>query len=256
MTHAYENAAAFRKHWSAELRDAGGGLIDGLSLTDARKVLDLGAGIGVNLPTIRQAAPAAFVVGADLVESMIAAAPPEFARVVMDAAMVGFADGSFDAVVMAFMLFHVPVPAEALAEVHRILRQDGRLGLGTWDARSEDMPADMIWNDLLDELGAAPAVASARNHEIMATSETITTLLEDSGFRDVKTGTKTFEDTTDLDDFLERRTQLGISRTRFDSLDAEAREQCLALARDRLGRLDPHDFLGRETSLYAWARRP
>jgi predicted TPR repeat methyltransferase len=77
---AYENAEAFRKHWSEELRDAGAGLVEGLALADARRVLDLGAGIGLNLPTIRRAAPSAFVAGADLVEPMIAAAPREFPR--------------------------------------------------------------------------------------------------------------------------------------------------------------------------------
>ena len=252
---AYENAGAFRKHWSEELRTAGAGLVEGLSLADARRVLDLGAGIGLNLPTIRRGAPSAFVAGADLVEPMIAAAPREFARAVMDAASLGFADASFDAVVMAFMLFHVPVPAQALAEVHRVLRLGGRLAVGTWDAGTEEPLADTIWSDLLDELGAALPEASVRNQDIMSSPETLTALLEDNGFRDVKTGRRTFEDSTDLEGFLERRTQLGMSRTRFESLDEEARERCLALARERLGDLKPDDFLARETSLYAWARR-
>lgn len=252
---AYENAEAFRKHWSEELRHAGAGLVDGLSMGDARRVLDLGAGIGLNLTTIRRAAPSAFVVGADLVEPMIAAAPREFARTVMDASSLAFADGSFDAVVLAFMLFHVPNPAQALAEVHRILRSGGLLAVGTWDETSEETAADAIWTDLLDELGAALPVASVRNQDMMSTPETLTALLEDNGYRDVGTGTRTFEDATDLEGFLERRTQLGMSRTRFESLGEDARERCLALARERLTGLKPDDFLARETSLYAWARR-
>ena len=252
---AYENAAAFRKHWAAELRYAGARLVEGAGIGEARTVLDLGAGIGLNLPTIARAAPDAFVVGADLVETMIGAAPREFARVLMDASSLGFADDSFDAVVMAFMLFHVPVPQRALAEAHRVLRGGGRLAVGTWYVGTEEMAAEKIWTDLLDELGAARPEAAISNQEGMSTPETITALLEANGYGDLRTTTRRFDDPTDLEGFLERRTQLGMSRTRFESLEPDVRERCLALARERLGRLEPDAFIAREAALYAWARR-
>jgi len=46
----------------------------------------------------------------------------------MDAARLGFRPASFDAVVKAFVLFLLPDPASALAEVRRVLRPDGLLG--------------------------------------------------------------------------------------------------------------------------------
>lgn len=76
---------------------------------------------------------------------MIAAAPREYARVLTDASALGFADASFDAVVMAFMLFHVPEPPRALAEAHRVLRPAGRLAVGAWYVGTEDMTAERIW---------------------------------------------------------------------------------------------------------------
>lgn len=252
---AYENAEAFCKHWATELREAGAGLVEGAQIGDARAVLDLGAGIGLNLPTIKRTAPSAFVVGADLVETMIAAAPRAYARVLMDASALGFADASFDAVVMAFVLFHVPVPHRALAEVHRVLRPDGRFAVGTWYVGTEDMVAEQIWTDLLDELGASRPDAAISNQDMMSTPETITALLEANDFRDVETDIRRFDDPTDLEGFLERRTRLGMSRTRFESLAPDVRARCLALARERLGRLKPEDFIAREASLYAWARR-
>jgi SAM-dependent methyltransferase len=252
---AYENAEAFNKHWATELREAGAGLVEGAGIGDARAVLDLGAGIGLNLPTIRRAAPGAFVVGADLVETMIAAAPREYARVLMDASALGFGDASFDAVVMAFMLFHVPEQQRALAEARRVLRPGGRLAVGAWYVGTEDMVAERIWVDLLDELSAARPDASISNQDTMSTPERITELLEGNGFRDVETAIRRVDDPTDLEGFLERRTQLGMSRTRFESLAPDVRARCVALARERLGALTPDDFIAREAPLYAWARR-
>ena len=252
---AYENAEAFAKHWATELREAGAGLVEGAGIEDARAVLDLGAGIGLNLPTITRAAPSAFVVGADLVETMIVAAPRDYARVLMDASALGFNDASFDAIVMAFMLFHVPEPERALAEAHRVLRPRGRLAVGAWYVGTEDMAAERIWGDLLDELGAARPDASITNQDTMSTPERITELLEGNAFRDVDTAIRRIDDPTDLEGFLERRTQLGMSRTRFESLPPDARERCLSLARERLSALTADDFIAREASLYAWARR-
>jgi ubiquinone/menaquinone biosynthesis C-methylase UbiE len=253
---AYENAEAFGKHWADESREAGRGLIERLPLRDARGVLDLGAGIGVNLPTIRAAAPGAFIVGVDFVEPMIAAALPDFARAAMDAAMLGFADASFDAVLMAFMLFHVPEPPRALAEVHRVLRPGASLAVGTWASDLPDFPASVAWNELLDGFDAEPLEPSVQHHEMMDTQEKLAALLEDAGFDDVDTTTRDLEDAMDLDAFLERRTQLGISSTRFKSLASDARERLLVRAHDILGAMGPQDFVARERAIYAWARRP
>lgn len=253
---AYGNAEAFGKHWARELREAGNGLIEKLPLRDASRVIDVGAGIGVNLPTLRAAAPEAFVVAVDLVEPMVAAAPATFARAVMDAAALALADASFDAALMAFMLFHVPEPTHALAEVRRVLRPGGTLAVGTWASDLPDFPASVAWIGLLDEFGAEPPEPSVQHHEMMDTPDKLVALLEDAGFDDVDATTRDFEDAMDLDEFLERRTVLGMSRTRFESLSTDVRDRFLARARELLGAMSPQDFVARERAIYAWARRP
>ena len=86
--------------------------------------------------------------------------------------------------------------------------------------------------------------------------ETITELLEGNGFSATsRLLIRRVDDPTDLEGFLERRTQLGMSRTRFESIAPDVRARCVALAQERLGALTPDDFIAREVSLYAWARR-
>jgi SAM-dependent methyltransferase len=249
---AYGDAEAFRKHWGAILGAEGEGLVRGLP-TDAQSVLDLGAGVGLNVPHIERASPGASIVAADLVESMIRSAPTTAARVVMDATTLGFVDDSFDAVVMAFMLFHVPDPPAALDEVRRCLKPGGTLAVGTASDDSEDFQANRIWIEELDAAGAAPPDPSVMNHEMMNTPEKVVALLLTAGFSDVRTESRAFEDPMDLEEFITRRTKIGTSFARFISLAPDARDALVARARERMQPLGADDFLSREGVIYAWA---
>jgi SAM-dependent methyltransferase len=48
-----------------------------------------------------------------------------------DAAALPFADNSFDTVIAMHMLYHVPDPARAIAEMHRVLKPGGTLAITT-----------------------------------------------------------------------------------------------------------------------------
>lgn len=114
-----------------------------LGLTAGERVLDVGCGSGVVTRAIAQrVAPGGSVVGID--------PSPEFLRIareyaeaaglgsaiewrVADCRRLPFADGSFDAVLAATVLAHVPGAEDALPEMVRVTRRGGRVAVFDFD---------------------------------------------------------------------------------------------------------------------------
>ena len=87
----------------------------------AGPVLELGGGTG---PLARELAGHGIqVVVADLAQGLLSQAPRPAVRT--DARAAGFQAGSFGTVLAFWMLYHLPEPAEALAEARRVLRRGG-----------------------------------------------------------------------------------------------------------------------------------
>ena len=98
-------------------------IADKLSAEGLRPVLDVGCGdgalgrslIGADVPWI----------GMDLSATLLRDAPRPAVRA--DATRLPFPDGTFGAVAMLYMLYHLAEPDRAIAEAHRVLRPGGLL---------------------------------------------------------------------------------------------------------------------------------
>jgi SAM-dependent methyltransferase len=101
--------------------------------TDGERFLDIATGTGWTAR--RLAARGAVVTGIDIGEGVIEAATrlaPTITFEVGDAEALQFPDGGFDGVTSTFGVMFVSRPEVAAAEMARVTREGGRLGLVTW----------------------------------------------------------------------------------------------------------------------------
>jgi SAM-dependent methyltransferase len=250
-----QDARSYRELWAPYLRRIGGTLLPSLPLGEAERVLDLGCGVGTLLSDLVAAAPGALVVGADASEGMLRLARRDVPRVLADAVRPPFADGTFDVVVMAFMLFHLSDPAEGLKSVRRLLRPGGTIGVLTWGTERTS-PALEAWTELLDTRGAPESNLPPPRHDLMDSTDKATRLLEASGFQDVSSRSAWFDDHPDRPEFLRRRVELSDSKRRLDGLGARKREAFLEEGRRLVEGLPAEAFLQQEEVILTLARAP
>jgi len=253
--HYSSEAEAYRDLWAPVLVGLARWLLDELPLAEARRVLDLGCGVGALLPHLHKAAPRALIVGLDRTEAMMALGPRSFPLLVGDAAELPFADGSFDTVVMAFMLFHLPRPTAGLAEARRVLRPGGSIGLLTWGKEHESR-AWTQWVEELDAAGAAEFTEKLSWHELVNTPQKVNRELQAAGFTVAVSRVESFVERPTCEEFVSRRTSLGWCGHRWESLEQERRQALLEKACRRLEELSPQDFEGKSEVIITVAERP
>lgn len=110
-------------------------------------VLDVGCGDGRYLDRLRADRPDLVPVGLDLSPGM----RPD---VVADATHLPVATGSVDAVLALHMLYHLPRPADGIAELARALRPGGTAVVVT-NGRADKNELTALWTAALADLGHA-----------------------------------------------------------------------------------------------------
>ena len=247
------DAGAYLELWAPELLPLAGRLLERLDPQGSKRFLDLGAGVGALHPSEREAMPDTAIVMADRAEGMLRLAPSEAMRVLLDARALPFADSSFDRILMAFVLFHVPDPIRALKGIRRALVEGGRLGVATW-GESRPRAAISAWVEELDEHGADEDFTIA-NHDLMDNEAKLRGLLESARFTVESVETVRSEHPITLDQFVALRTRIGPSARRLGTLDADARASCLRRAIARIKGMDPREYIDDTDAILAVARR-
>jgi SAM-dependent methyltransferase len=179
---------------------------------------------------------------------MLRQAPEQFARAIVDAEALPFRSGSFTAVVMAFMVQHLVDPPRAFAEVRRVMRPGGRLGIAMWGTVRE--PSAMAtWGGELDLAGAPDAPPIVQQQVDVNSPSGMQALLDGAGFRAIEIQPIHWDDEPDLNTFIARHLVIGAASRRFDGLAPAAQHAFVERIRDRLAAL-PHGALRDESEVF------
>ena len=161
-------------------------LLDAARVGAGMRVLDVATGPGH--VAAAAAARGAEPVGIDIAEGMLAVARRDHPQLDFrpgDAEALPFADASFDAVVGAFVLNHLPRPDVAAAELARVLASGGRLAVTVWDVPERARFLGVI-RDAVARAGGSPSAEPAGPDPFrFADDAELGALLDEAGLEDV-----------------------------------------------------------------------
>lgn len=183
-------AAEYAKDRLGIFERFGGRLLELLRPSPGSKLLDVGTGTGaVALQANAWVGAEGHVTGSDIATAMVKLAKQSAAKQGMtgitfcqvDGEQLDFPDASFDTVTCAFSLFQFLDMHRALAEMWRVLKTEGRLGLSNW-GEGYFSPVASLQRDLFREFGLRPLLANP----ITFRPDTLQSLLHEAAFTDVE----------------------------------------------------------------------
>jgi ubiquinone/menaquinone biosynthesis C-methylase UbiE len=208
-------------------------LVQAVGIGPGQQVLDVACGRGaVLLPAAQRTGPSGRAVGIDLSDQMVSATLAEargrglaVEASLMDAEHLDFPDATFDRVLCGFGIMFFPRLQDALAEVRRVLKPDGRLGVSTWQvSQVEDLGAVL----------AAAGIALPPQPGWVSQPEQLARLLTEAGLADVDVQASNHAFTyASLDQYWQNARGTGL-RMALDKLDTEQAERVRASLADRL----------------------
>jgi SAM-dependent methyltransferase len=137
-------AGEYDRSWHPAFEPVARDLIELVGVAPDDALLDVGTGTGVVAAAARSNSEAGLLVGIDPSEPMlhIARAHASLAAVAARSPDLPFAARAFDVVVANLVVSHFPRYDDALADMVRVLRPGGRLGITAWGAMDDGPPDD------------------------------------------------------------------------------------------------------------------
>lgn len=237
-------------------------LIAALAPQPGEQVLDVGTGTGLlGAHTAALVAPHGRVVGIDplplRLDLAAAKGVPNFeTRVGRAEDLSAFPDGHFDVVYLNSVFHWVADKPRALAEIFRVLKPGGRLGLNSGDAERPHQSA-VILRSASENAGIAPERRPQGRNLGAVSGARLRALVEGAGFEAYDGATRTIVDQLpDAQDLIDwsRSSSFGNAVAEFDP--QELRRLLAALTRE----LQPHrhadGFRLERYLIFATARKP
>jgi SAM-dependent methyltransferase len=239
----FEDGDAYERGMTPWSQLAGQTFLEWLAPPAGLRWLDVGCGTGAFTELILERCAPVETYGIDPHEAQLAVArarPGAGGAVFLlgDAMALPFGPLRFDAAVMALVIFFVPDPLEAVAEMARVVRRGGLVAAYGWDVLGGGFPFEPIWLEtraagLTPPLPPNPGAAEMASLRDMWTG---------AGLHSVETREIVVERTfADFDEYWATSTITGSVRPPLDAMTASEREQVKARVRARL----PPDAIGR-----------
>jgi ubiquinone/menaquinone biosynthesis C-methylase UbiE len=199
----FNDGAAYEQMMGIWSRFAGQIFLDWLGPASGWRWIDIGCGNGAFTELLVERCHPVEVEGIDPSEEQLAFARTRPASRLAhfqrgDAMALPFADGSFDAAVMALVLVFVPDPAKGVSEMVRVVRPGGAVATYMWDMLGGGNPLDPIMLEL-QAMGIEPLRPPRMDASRM---EALRDLWIGAGLEDVQTHEIAVHRTfADFDDF-------------------------------------------------------
>jgi SAM-dependent methyltransferase len=191
------------------------------------RVLDLACGTGWSSRSIARQYPGAQLFGIDIGSDLIDAAKAKAAAAhatidyrVADAEKLPFEDGYFDAVISTCGIMFAGKPEAAAAELIRVTKPGGRIGLTTWKPDSEVMELFKVMKTYMP----APPTPPPPSPFAWGASERVTELLGGGFNLKFEEAVSVFRFASGEDAWQAWITTYGPSKTLAGNLDRERRE--------------------------------
>jgi ubiquinone/menaquinone biosynthesis C-methylase UbiE len=214
-----------------------------VSVAPRASVLDVGCGTGI-LPRalLERDIGVAMVAGCDRSIGMLEVARmrlPSLRAVAGDGQRLPFRTAAFDVATASFVMSHMAQYSAALAEMRRVLREEGIVAITSW-AAGEDGPCQ-LWSRLMTDVVPAHRLQSAfaRVAPSMARFEDaagVGRALEDAGFEQVSVEAHSIESSVSVPEFIADRELTSGARYARHILPSEEWERLVGRAREELGR--------------------
>ncbi len=199
----FDDGAAYERMMGNWSRRAGNIFLDWVAPPPGLRWLDIGCGNGAITELIIERCAPAEIHGIDPSEGQLAFARTRpgarFAKFHHGNAMdLPFPDASFDAAIMALVIFFVPDPKKGVAEMARVVAPGGIVATYAWDMFGGGFPMEPIQSEMR-EMGMKPmAPPSAGASRI----DTMRDLWAGAGLEDLETRTIAVERSfADFEDF-------------------------------------------------------